>query len=108
MIRQTKTLKTIFLVGIIFLLIFFSNLSNITDQRTESGNQTNDSQFNDDFTNSLKTSDLNVDDYIVGKGFEEGVYGYHIVSRDDIRLAFGSDFKIVMPSSKRSIIILKF
>ena len=33
-----------------------------------------------------------VDDYIIGKGFQEGVYGYHIVSRDDIRLAFGSGF----------------
>jgi len=33
-----------------------------------------------------------VDDYIIGKGFNEGVYGYHIISRDDIRLAFGSDF----------------
>lgn len=39
-----------------------------------------------------------VDDYIIGKGFEEGVYGYHIVSRDDIRLAFGSDFnRLVEP-----------
>jgi len=45
-----------------------------------------------------------VNDHIIKRGFNEGVYGYHVISRDDVRLAFGYKFSHLIETNVLAVV----